>query len=82
MRSIYDRVADGDLEGARSEDAELRPLYAALGVTTNPIPVKAALAAIGLCSERMRLPMVPASDEERHEIEAAVSALGIERVSD
>ncbi len=79
MRSIYDRVAAGDVEAARSEDEELRPLYAALGVTTNPIPIKAALAEIGLCSDTMRLPMVSASREERQEIEAALSTLGIQR---
>ncbi len=79
MRSIYERVAAGDVEAARSEDEELRPLYAALGVTTNPIPIKAALAEIGLCSDTMRLPMVSASREERQEIEAALSTLGIQR---
>ena len=79
MRSIYDRVAAGDVEAARSEDEELRPLYAALGVTTNPIPIKAALAEIGLCSDTMRLPMVSASREERQEIETALSTLGIQR---
>jgi 4-hydroxy-tetrahydrodipicolinate synthase len=79
MRSIYERVAAGDVEAARSEDEELRPLYAALGVTTNPIPIKAALAEIGLCSDTMRLPMVSASREERQEIETALSTLGIQR---
>lgn len=79
MRSIYERVAAGDVEAARSEDEELRPLYAALGVATNPIPIKAALAEIGLCSDTMRLPMVSASREERQEIETALSTLGIQR---
>jgi 4-hydroxy-tetrahydrodipicolinate synthase len=79
MRSIYERVAAGDVEAARSEDEELRPLYAALGVTTNPIPIKAALAEIGLCSDTMRLPMVSASREERQEIATALSTLGIQR---
>jgi 4-hydroxy-tetrahydrodipicolinate synthase len=79
MRSIYDRIAAGEVEAARSEDEELRPLYAALGVTTNPIPIKAALAEIGLCSDTMRLPMVSASQKERQEIETALSTLGIQR---
>lgn len=79
MRSIYDSVVAGELDAARSEDEDLRPLYTALGVTTNPIPIKAALDSIGLCSDRMRLPMVPASDEERQEIETALSTLGIQR---
>ncbi|MFM8527497.1 MAG: 4-hydroxy-tetrahydrodipicolinate synthase [bacterium] len=79
MRAIYDSVVAGELDAARSEDEALRPLYTALGVTTNPIPIKAALDSIGLCSDRTRLPMVPASDEERQEIETALSTLGIQR---
>lgn len=72
MREICDAVAAGDIDGARATDAELQPLYEALGVTTNPIPIKTALAMLGICSERMRLPMVPASDAERAAIRAAL----------
>jgi 4-hydroxy-tetrahydrodipicolinate synthase len=77
MREIADLVAAGEGEAARRLDAELQPLYAALGVTTNPIPVKTALAIVGLCSDRMRLPMVPASAAERAEIAAALERLGL-----
>lgn len=72
MREICDAVAAGDIDGARAIDAELQPLYEALGVTTNPIPIKTALAMLGICSERMRLPMVPASDAERATIRGAL----------
>ena len=47
MREIWDAAQAGDLERAREIDAGLRPLYEALGVTTNPIPVKAALEMLG-----------------------------------
>ena len=48
MREMWDAAQAGDLERAREIDAELRPLYEALAVTTNPIPVKAALEMAGL----------------------------------
>ena len=38
MREIWDAAQAGDLARARAIDDELRPLYTALGVTTNPIP--------------------------------------------
>src|SRR3954454_24212827 len=54
---------------ARAEiDANLRDAYAAMGVTTNPIPVKTALAFLDLVPRRFRLPMVPASPEEEAEV--------------
>ena len=44
--------------GAAEIDAACA-IYEALGVTTNPMPLKGALQMLGICSERMRLPMVP-----------------------
>ncbi len=62
----------------RSEiDASLAEVYAALGVTTNPIPVKAALALLGLPSGTLRLPLVEASPEELAVVETALNNLGL-----
>ena len=47
MREIWDAAQAGDLERAREIDAELPPVYEAMAVTTNPIPVKAALEMLG-----------------------------------
>ena len=58
-------------------DASLAEIYAALGVTTNPIPVKAALSLLGLPSGPLRLPLVEASAEERAVVEAALTNLGL-----
>jgi 4-hydroxy-tetrahydrodipicolinate synthase len=77
MRAIHEAVAAGDLERARELDAELQPLYEALSVTCNPIPVKTALEMLGVCSARMRLPMVPATGEERETLRAALERLGL-----
>ena len=58
-------------------DASLREVYDLMGLTTNPIPVKAALEAIGLRTGGLRLPLVPASDEERAEIRATLGRHGL-----
>lgn len=55
-------------ENRAAIDASLRDVYQAMGVTTNPIPVKAALELAGLPVGGLRLPLVPASPEERAQI--------------
>ena len=76
MRRIYDAVQAGDLEQARAIDARLRPLYEVLGVT-NPIPVKAGLELLGICSARARLPIVEADEEQRAGVRRALQAQGL-----
>jgi 4-hydroxy-tetrahydrodipicolinate synthase len=58
-------------------DASLRDVYAAMGVTTNPIPVKAAVEMIGLRAGGLRLPLVEASDDEKAEIRAVLERHGL-----
>jgi 4-hydroxy-tetrahydrodipicolinate synthase len=77
MREMWDAAQDGDLERARRIDAELTPVYAGLSVTTNPIPLKAALSMLGLASDRVRLPLVPADSEQRAAIRAALEGIGL-----
>ena len=77
MREMWNAAQGGDLERAREIDAELQPVYAALGVTTNPIPVKAGLEMLGLDSGRLRLPLVPADEEQRATVRAALEGAGV-----
>ena len=81
MAAIRDRFEAGDLDGAREIDASLQPIYDALGVTTNPMPLKAALEMLGICSERMRLPMVPLDQGQREVVRSALEAVGLEVVA-
>ena len=82
MREIWDAAQAGDLERAREIDGGLRQLYDALGVTTNPIPVKAALEMTGLIpSDRLRLPLVPADAEQRATVRAALESVGLTPVT-
>jgi 4-hydroxy-tetrahydrodipicolinate synthase len=46
-------------------------------IEANPIPVKAAMAAMGLCEEVYRLPMVPPSDASRQTLLAVLKDLGL-----
>lgn len=53
------RFFEGDVEGSAKMQKELLPLIKALFCEVNPIPVKAAMAAMGFCENRLRLPLVP-----------------------
>ena len=76
MREIYEAMQAGDTERAREIDQSLRPIYEVLS-KTNPIPVKAGLELLGICSARARLPIVEAGDEQRAEVRQALEAHGL-----
>jgi len=76
MREIYEAMQAGDVERAREIDAGLRPIYEVCG-KTNPIPVKAGLEMLGICSSRARLPIVEADGEQRAEVRQALEAHGL-----
>ncbi len=77
MREMWDAAKGGNIARAREIDAELTPLYEGLSVTTNPIPIKAALEMLGLASERMRLPLVPADADQRAAVRTALEGIGL-----
>ena len=77
IRHMIDLAHQGDIEAARSVDESLRGLYAALAVTTNPIPIKAALNLLGLEAGGLRLPLVEADADETQAVAAALEAAGI-----
>ncbi len=82
MREMWDAAQAGDLDRAREVDSGLRQVYAAMGVTTNPIPVKAALAMTGLIpTDTLRLPLVPADVEQRATVRAALESVGLTPVT-
>jgi 4-hydroxy-tetrahydrodipicolinate synthase len=56
-------LLEGDWERGRELHYELLPLFRALFVETNPIPVKTAASLLGLCSDEMRLPLIPMGGE-------------------
>lgn len=62
---LCDSFFAGDLATTLEIQLSLMPLIAALFSETNPIPAKAALSAMGLCEDVLRLPLVPMSDAKR-----------------
>ena len=77
VRELVNRYNEGDLEGARELDEELRPVIETLAVTTNPIPVKAALNMLGHDVGGHRLPLVEATAEEQRTIRGALERAGV-----
>ncbi len=77
MRAIYEAQTGGDAARAAELNAELRPVYEMLTVTSNPIPVKAALEMLGVIEGNLRLPMVPATEDERATVRAALEQRGL-----
>jgi len=71
------RMVGADPEDRARIDRSLRPLYRALSVTTNPIPLKAALNMLGHDVGGLRLPLVEATDGECDVIRAALERCGL-----
>jgi 4-hydroxy-tetrahydrodipicolinate synthase len=53
------------------------PLFEMNFIETNPIPVKAAMAAMGLLEPVWRLPMTPPSPQTQMKIQATLQSLGL-----
>jgi 4-hydroxy-tetrahydrodipicolinate synthase len=67
----------GDFERAGRIHTKLFPLFKDLFIETNPTPLKAAMAMMGLCEETYRLPLVPMSDVNRAQLRKTLLALGL-----
>jgi 4-hydroxy-tetrahydrodipicolinate synthase len=66
-----------DFAKAREIHTRLLPLMMVNFVESNPIPVKAAMARMGLLDEAYRLPMVPPREESREKIARVLAAVGL-----
>ena len=74
---LYDLVQAGDYPRARTAFERLYPLIRALFIEPNPSPAKAALAALGLCSDTVRLPLVEVSEVTRARLHGAMVHAGL-----
>jgi len=77
MTRLAHLLLDGRYDEARKLNAELLPLMQANFIETSPIPVKAALAMMGMIEEFYRLPMVPMRAENRAILEKVLAAQGL-----
>jgi 4-hydroxy-tetrahydrodipicolinate synthase len=65
MKDLTHTALSGDWDRARELHYELLPLFKAIFLETNPIPIKATMAMKGFVEEVYRLPMCPMSEENR-----------------
>jgi 4-hydroxy-tetrahydrodipicolinate synthase len=77
MAKLARLALEGKWEEARKLHFHLLPLMQANFIETNPIPVKAALAMMGMIEEVYRLPMVPMNPENRAKLEKVMAAQGL-----
>jgi len=77
VKEIIRRFKAGDRDGAYELGRELEPLLDALSVSTNPIPIKAALNLAGHEVGGLRLPLVEATADEQATIRTGLEATGV-----
>jgi len=76
MSQMCSRALAGDIAGAREANNRLLPLHRKLFVEANPIPVKWALARMGLIEGGIRLPLTALSEEHHRAVSAALREAG------
>ena len=79
MHAMCRAALDGDAARAAELDADLAGLHKGLFVESNPIPVKWALARMGMIGEGIRLPLTWLSEGSRPVVEQALAQAGINR---
>jgi 4-hydroxy-tetrahydrodipicolinate synthase len=76
MADMCAAALSGRLEEARSANAMLMPLHAKLFIEANPIPVKWALAEMGLIGGTLRLPLAPLAAPYHNTVRTALREAG------
>ena len=77
IRDLCDAITAADMPAARKLHLKLFPLFKAIFVETNPIPIKAAMAMAGMIEEELRLPMTSLSDAHRAMLKELLNAFGV-----
>ena len=76
LRELVYAAREGQLARACAAHERLQPLFAALSLEPNPIPLKSAMALLGFGGDALRLPLLPAQEATRGKVAAALRALG------
>jgi 4-hydroxy-tetrahydrodipicolinate synthase len=78
VKALTDLILEGDLVSARQWHRKLFALSKnMLTLATNPIPIKAALAMLEMCSEELRLPMTPLEDNKKESLRKTLKDYGL-----
>jgi 4-hydroxy-tetrahydrodipicolinate synthase len=77
VKAVIDAALAGKKTEARKLDAALQPLHKAMFLESNPIPVKWALARMGLIGDGIRLPLTPLAKPYHTQVLEALQHVGI-----
>lgn len=77
VKQLVDAVRSGRLDEARTINSRYRRLFRLNFIESNPVPVKYALAEMGMIEEYYRLPLVPLADENKKILRKELQALGL-----
>lgn len=78
MAQFIGAIRQGDMDKASKMNEDLTPLFTNCFVESNPIPAKAAMAAMGLIENELRLPLVPAQQGTYDLMVATLKGLGLQ----
>lgn len=74
---MCNRFFSGDIVGSKTLQLELLPIINALFSEVNPIPVKAAMAAMGWCENYVRLPLTPMEEDHWQKLRSLMREQGL-----
>ncbi|MGB2809241.1 MAG: 4-hydroxy-tetrahydrodipicolinate synthase [Sedimentisphaerales bacterium] len=78
VKAMTDLILEGDLVSARQWHNKLFALCRnLLSLSTNPIPIKAAISMLNLASEEMRLPMTPLDEDKKAVLRQTLQTYGL-----
>ena len=77
MADFIGAIREGDMTKAEALNTELTPLFTNCFVESNPIPAKAAMAAMGLIENELRLPLVPSQQSTYDLMVETIKPLGL-----
>jgi 4-hydroxy-tetrahydrodipicolinate synthase len=78
VKAMTDLILEGDFIAARRWHRKLFPLcQSLLSMATNPIPIKAAMSILNMCSEELRLPMTPLDLDKKEQLRQILTNYGL-----
>ena len=78
VKALTDAILEGDFASARKWHQKLFKMSKALlSLATNPIPIKAAMAQLHMCSEELRLPLVPLTADKKDQLAQILTDYGL-----
>ena len=78
VKALTDAILEGDFATARKWHQKLFKMSKALlSLATNPIPIKAAMAQLHMCSEELRLPLVPLTADKKDQLAQILTDYGL-----